>query len=161
MSTHSASSAWLGRLLPERFVAHAFRFGLVGAVSAGVQLAVLTLLVRVDLHSWAGNAVAIGVAAQVNFALSQWFTWRDRTDAGPLRARWVRFMCAISSTVALNFGIFAAASMVMAPIDAAVCGIAVAAVANFFLADRFVFVRRRIERYPRPEAPLSKPIEEA
>ena len=162
MSTHVANSARFGRVLTEHFLAHAFRFGLVGAASACVQLALLTLLVRVGLHSWTGNAVAIAIAAQVNFALSQWFTWWDRSAADSLCGRWLRFTCAISSTVALNFGIFAAASLVMEPIAAAASGMAVAATANFVLADRFVFVGRTIERYPaRPEGPLNKPIEEA
>lgn len=136
-----ARTAWWRELLPERFFAHAARFCATGVASAAVQLAVLALLVDAGLHSWPGNAAAIAIAAQVNFTLSQWFTWRDRRASGNLGGRWLRFMCAISSTVAVNFGVFAAASLALSPLSAAACGIGVAAVANFVLADHFVFER--------------------
>src|SRR5690349_15397575 len=72
--SHLASitrQAPLGRLL---------RFGLTGGTAALIQLGLLEWLIARGTGGLAANAVAFIVAAQVNFWLSQSFTWRDRAS---------------------------------------------------------------------------------
>ena len=89
------------------------------------------------------NAIAFLVAAQVNFLLSQAFTWADRpTDAAlgeSVGRRWARFHLAIAGTAVLNMLVFAVARLVAPSLVASAAGIGAAALANFLLADRVVF----------------------
>ena len=124
------------RLRPLRFV-------LTGGTAAMVQLTLLHGLEGVVVWPIVDNALALLVAAQVNFVVSQFFTWADRPlDAvigETLPRRWARFHVAITGTALLNLLVFAAARAVLPNLLAAGLGIAVAGVANFVLADLMVF----------------------
>ena len=85
------------------------------------------------------NAVAFLLAAQVNFALSSLFTWRDRRRMAPLWRRWLAFHGAIAAMALVNQSVFLAARTVLPVLAAAAAGIAVAAVGNYLLGDRLVF----------------------
>jgi glycosyltransferase involved in cell wall biosynthesis/putative flippase GtrA len=94
------------------------------------------------------NTVAFLLAAQVNFALSIVFTWRDRPGTsesrGALLRHWLRFHGSIVRTVLLNQGILAVARTTLPTLLASGLGIGVTSVANFVLGDRLVF-RREIQ----------------
>jgi 4-amino-4-deoxy-L-arabinose transferase-like glycosyltransferase/putative flippase GtrA len=109
-----------------------------------VQLLLLELLTRQGLPPFAANALAMLVSAQVNFWLSQTFTWRDReaADLGSLAVRWLRFHGAIAGTALLNLVVFSVAALVLPHLAAAALGIGTAAVGNFILGDRLVFRAR-------------------
>ncbi len=119
--------------------ARPLRFALTGGVAAVTQLALLALLTR---HGWpdlAANGVAFLLAAQVNFALSVTFTWRDRCDGYPLGRRWLAFHGAIAGMAVVNMLVFAAGRTVAPALVASLLGIGVAAVGNFVVGDRLVF----------------------
>ncbi len=115
------------------------RFALVGATAAVVQLALLRLLLVAGMWSVPADAVAFLVSAQVNFALSCVFTWRDRNPRAAIVARWLGFHSAIAGTALLNVGVFAATVVVLPDLAASALGIVAAAVVNFVVADRAVF----------------------
>jgi putative flippase GtrA len=119
--------------------ARPLRFALTGGLAGLLQLGLLALLTG---HGWPtapANAVAFLLAAQVNFALSSLFTWRDRRRAVPLWRRWLAFHGAIAATALVNQSVFLAARTVLPTLVASAAGIAVAAVGNYVLADRLVF----------------------
>ena len=119
--------------------ARPLRFALTGGVAGVTQLGLLALLTR---HGWpdlAANGVAFLFAAQVNFALSATFTWRDRLDGRPLGRRWLAFHGAIAGMAVVNMLVFAASRTVGPTLVASVLGIGVAAAGNFVVGDRLVF----------------------
>ncbi len=123
--------------------ARPLRFALTGGAAGVVQLILLALLTR---HGWPGlaaNGVAFLFAAQVNFALSVTFTWRDRFAGRGLWRHWLAFHGAIASTAVVNMLVFAAARNVLPALAASALGIGVAAVGNFIVSDRLVFRRRQ------------------
>jgi putative flippase GtrA len=115
------------------------RFVLAGVLAAVIQLAVLTLLLHNDWDSLAADALAFLLAAQVNFVLASFLTWRDRWLATSLPYRWVKFHLAIASTAGLNLLTFALAQLFIPDDAAAMLGIAAAGAVNFLLGDRIVF----------------------
>lgn len=55
------------------------------------------------IHLYYADVVAFLVSAQLNFALSQSFTWKDRQHSEPLLARWVKFNAnALLSVLVVN-----------------------------------------------------------
>ncbi|HLH25993.1 MAG TPA: GtrA family protein [Chloroflexota bacterium] len=119
------------------------RFAATGGLAGAVQLLLLHAGTALGGNPLPTNVLAFLVATQVNFCLSQLFTWRDRRDDRPARAslmrRWLRFHAAISGTAMLNMVVFAVGRTVMPDLLAAALGIGAAGLVNFVLADRFVF----------------------
>jgi putative flippase GtrA len=127
-----------------RFVAipHQYRllrFAMSGAAAALVQLGMLAGLTGRGAPPVPADLAAFLAAAQVNFALSQSFTWGDRRLGGSLVARWAAFHLAIAGTALVNIGVFALAHHWAPAVIAAALGIAVAAAINFAVGDRVVF----------------------
>ncbi len=115
------------------------RFALTGGIAAVTQLALLALLTR---HGWPtllANAVAFLLAAQVNFALSSTFTWRDRRTGRGLRRRWLAFHGSIASMAVVNMLVFLAVRTALPTLAASALGIGAAAIGNFIIGDRLVF----------------------
>jgi len=138
-TTDRADKGGCARSLMCGDAARLLRFALTGGVAGVTQLALLTLLTR---HGWldlAANGVAFLLAAQVNFALSVTFTWRDRVDGCPLGHRWLAFHGAIAGMAVVNMLVFATARAVVPALAASLLGIGVAAVGNFVVGDRLVF----------------------
>lgn len=125
--------------------ARPLRFLLVGGLGALVQLGLLEALTARGWDGLLANVAAFVIAAQVNFWLSDSFTWADRQagDGGrSLPWRWATFHFSIAATAALNLAVFASLRSLLADPPAAALGIGVAGVANFLSGDRFVFGRR-------------------
>jgi putative flippase GtrA len=123
--------------------ARPLRFIGTGAVAAVVQLTLLALFSHRGLDGLMANALAFLLAAQVNFALSSSFTWRDRSRTGSLLHRWMLFHCSISLMAVVNMLTFAVARTVVPLLEASVAGILMAAVGNYLIGDRLVFRTRR------------------
>jgi putative flippase GtrA len=127
-----------GALLSAR--ARPLRFVITGATAAVFQLGVLSLLTR---QGWPGplaDSLACVFAAQVNFCLSQRFTWRDRLAGGDaLLGRWLRFQAAAGAAAVLNLSAFAVAATVLPALVAAGLGIAAGAAASYAGNERLVF----------------------
>ena len=120
-------------------VARPLRFALTGGLAGLLQLGLLALLVGRGWPSAPANAVAFLLAAQVNFAVSSLFTWRDRRRTAPLWRRWLAFHGAIAATALVNQSVFLATRTALPALMASAAGIAVAAVGNYLLGDRLVF----------------------
>jgi putative flippase GtrA len=122
------------------------RFGCTGGLAGAIQLMSLHLWVARGWDALVANIVAFLVAAQVNFLLSVTFTWADRRAIArsheTLLRRWVAFHGSITGTALLNQAAFAVDHVVLPTLLAASLGIAVAAVANFVMLDRFIFRMR-------------------
>jgi putative flippase GtrA len=82
------------------------RFAIVGITCFLVQLGLLYLLGGL-LHVVLADMVAFLFSAQLNFALSQAFTWRDRQHTEHLFVRWAKFnVSALLSVTAVNAAVF-------------------------------------------------------
>ena len=123
-------------------VARPLRFALTGGLAGLLQLGLLALLVGRGWPSAPANVVAFLLAAQVNFAVSSLFTWRDRRRTAPLWRHWLAFHGAIAAMALVNQGVFLAARTALPALAASAAGIAVAAVGNYLLGDRLVFGAR-------------------
>lgn len=119
------------------------RFALTGGVAGLVQLSVLSCLLGIGVMPLPSNGLAFVLAAQVNFLLSQTFTWADRQpqpEVGrTLWRRWVRFHASITATAMFNMAVFVTARAVAPDLFAAALGIGITSVANYVLGDRVVF----------------------
>jgi putative flippase GtrA len=115
------------------------RFALTGGLAGLLQLGLLEALTAHGWHSLAANPAAFLLAAQVNFALSTLFTWRDRHGTHRLWRRWLLFHGSIFGMAVLNIVVFAAARLHVPDLAAAALGIIAAAIGNFLLGDRLVF----------------------
>jgi putative flippase GtrA len=140
-AARSGELSLAGRLLSDG--ARPLRFALTGGLSGLFQLAVLALLTGRGWPEFPANLLAFLPAAQVNFALSSLFTWRDRRTAAPLWRRWLMFHASIAAMAVANQLVFLAAHTVLPTLPAAASGIAAAAVGNFLLGDRLVFRANR------------------
>jgi putative flippase GtrA len=119
------------------------RFALVGITCGLVQLGLLQVIVEGNVQENLANLAAFALSVQVNFTLSQLYTWRDRrmSTRGPpeLVRRLFVFNGAAATTGVVNQGMFGLANLLIWYLPAAALGIAVAAVTNFLLNDRLVF----------------------
>ena len=126
------------------------KFVLVGGTCGVVQLALLHTLVTSGLEEHVANLIAFAVSVEVNFALSQSFTWRDRWASslgmGTLLQRLLLFNAAATTTGVVNQGVFALLNLFISYLPAAAGGIFVAAFTNFALNDRIVFRRGNSRR---------------
>jgi putative flippase GtrA len=117
------------------------KFSLVGAAGIAVQLAMMALLTAAAVDYLLATALAVEAAVLHNFAWHQNFTWSDR--GGAVRGRLARFhttngVISILGNLALmrllvgRFG--------MPPVPANLLSITACFAANFFAADRLVFL---------------------
>ena len=127
------------RVLSARLV----KFALVGGFCGLVQLAILHTLVTSGLEEHLSNLIAFAISVEVNFTLSQFFTWRDRWSSSlhpaKLFGRLLLFNASASTTGVINQGVFAIFNLFIWYLPAAAIGIGVAAFTNFLLNDRLIF----------------------
>ncbi|HET7035135.1 MAG TPA: GtrA family protein [Thermomicrobiaceae bacterium] len=119
------------------------RFGAVGLACSGVQLAVLVTLVELGLRHDVANLAALLVSTQASFLLSAAFIWPDRPLAARAAGRWLRRLLAFNltsfATLLLNEVVYLLALPHAHYVVAAICGIAVAAPANYLIEHYLVF----------------------
>lgn len=118
----------------------------VGAIGFGVQAALLTLLVvEFDVPYLVATAIAVEGAVLHNFVWHERWTWRDRQTAGHgVLARLLRFnlgtgLASIAGNVMVTG--LVVESFHLPALAANVCAVGVTSLANFLVADRFVFRR--------------------
>ena len=120
------------------------RFLAVGGTCGVIQLSILHALVVSDVEAHLANLAAFIVSMELNFVLSQFFTWRDRWSAS-LRPSMIlgRFLMlnvsAATTSGVLNQGAFALFNLFISYLPAAAIGICLASITNFLLNDRLVF----------------------
>lgn len=145
-STHPSARARLVRRARDIVFsprARPVRFAITGGLAGLVQLALLKLLTDHGWQALVANAVAFLLAAQLNFALSSLFTWRDRRTRQSLGRRWLAFHGSIAGMAVVNLAVFSAARLVLPVLAASAAGICAAAIGNFFIGDRLVFRSHR------------------
>jgi putative flippase GtrA len=83
-------------------------FAVVGVLCFAVQLALLTLMVRLGAYRPIANAVAFTISAQLNFLLSSRVTWRDRPagSRGGIGARWLAYNGVALLSLGCNTAVF-------------------------------------------------------
>jgi putative flippase GtrA len=127
------------RVLSARLV----KFAMVGGTCAVVQLSILHGLVSADVEEHLANLIAFIISMELNFALHQFFTWRDRWSPTlhpvKLLSRLLLFNASASSTGVINQSVFAIFNLFIWYLPAAAIGIGVAAFTNFLLNDRLIF----------------------
>jgi putative flippase GtrA len=128
------------------------RFNAVGAIGVGVQLAVLTILKSgLGTNYLLATALAVEAAVVHNFFWHERYTWADRPSTDRL-SRLAKFN--------LSTGTFSILGNVLAMkvfvdglganyLAANLLSIAVCSILNFFVADRFVFLKPA----PDPQVP--------
>jgi putative flippase GtrA len=124
-----------------------WRFNAVGVLGFAVQLGLLALLVRLDVHYLVATAIAVEAAILHNFLWHERWTWADRTP-GPASARLVR----LARFHLVNGGVSLTGNLLLMPLLVRVCGLPVVlanttavlacAAVNFCGADRLVFSHR-------------------
>jgi len=115
------------------------RFAGTVSVAGAVQILLLLLFTRHGWHALVANGMAFLLAAQVNFALSVAFTWRDRLEAYQLPRRWALFHGSIALMALVNMLVFAATRSFLPVPVASLAGIAAGSLGNYLLGDRLVF----------------------
>jgi len=120
------------------------RFLTVGGTCGIIQLSILHALVVWGIEEHISNLIAFVISMEINFAMNQLFTWRDRwTTSLSVRkviGRLLLFNVSASLTAGvINQGTFALMNLFMWYLPAGAIGICVAALANFMLNDRLVF----------------------
>jgi len=127
------------RVLSARLV----KFAMVGGSCAVVQLSILHGLVSAGVEEHLANLVAFIISMELNFALHQFVTWRDRWSPSlhpaKLFGRLLLFNASASTTGVINQGVFAIFNLFIWYLPAAAIGIGVAAFTNFLLNDRLIF----------------------
>jgi putative flippase GtrA len=117
----------------------AVRFIVTGSLAGVSQLALFAGLLDLRWPALGANLAAFLLAAQLNFALSTRFTWRDRSTPCSFWRRWTTFHVSIAGMAVLNKLVFAAARTVTPHLVAAALGICAGSLGNFFIGDRLVF----------------------
>lgn len=117
------------------------RFAVVGGFCFVVQGGVLFSLGLLGLPLAVANAVGFVASAQLNYALSALFTWRDRPAGQPRRvvARWVSYQATTAFSLGVNTVTFMVALPLAGALAAAAIGVLVGMGANFVLSHFVVF----------------------
>ncbi|HKW26339.1 MAG TPA: GtrA family protein [Terriglobales bacterium] len=117
------------------------KFSLVGAVGMVVQLCTLALLTAAGVHYLLATVLAVEAAVLQNFAWHHNFTWSDRE--GRILGRLARFHLtngAISILGNLALMRLLVGGLGMPPVSANLASMTACFAANFFAADRLVFL---------------------
>jgi len=114
-----------------------------GSLVAVVQYGLLALLTHQRVSPLLANALALLLAAQVNFVLSCLVSWHDRLPRGrvapAILRRWIGYQGTTIGGGLLNLLVFNAACAALPVLGAAVVGNTAASVVNYVLNDRLVF----------------------
>ena len=122
--------------------ARPLRFGVVGAVTFGVQLGMLLVFKEIGFAAVIAYALGLAVSVQFNFVVNQLVVWHDRPLAMFSRQgveRWVAFHGCIALSLVVNFVGFIVARLFMPDILAAVAGVSVSTALKFLSLDRLAF----------------------
>lgn len=121
---------------------------MVGGVCTIVQLSAFYVLNAMGVPGFLAFSVTFAACAQLNFVLSDRFTWGKRRDlAGRPRAifrRWLLFNTAALLSLAVSSITFAILTRLVGTQLAAPCGVAAAMSVSFLAGDRLIFKQRSL-----------------
>ncbi len=123
------------------------RFVSVGGVASLLQLLLLYVIQLTGISKLLANFFAFEISTQVNFTLSYFITWYDRTPEKPT-ARYVierllGFNGMAVTTLIINMSVFALLLLYVHFMIAGAVAILVAAATNFVISSRLIFRRRK------------------
>lgn len=123
-------------------------FAIVGVACFSVQLALLTLMVRLGAYRPVANGVAFAISAQLNFLLSSRVTWRDRPAAGRggTGARWLAYNGTALLSLGCNTAVFTLAYHSIGSIPAAALGVLTGTFLVYLTCNLLVFRGTRAVR---------------
>ena len=151
MAMQSESVSAFGISHPQRYlsretrpgVGRLVRFGVIGAVTFGLQVGLLMLLKDIGLGAIFAYALGLAAAVQFNFAFNQLFVWDDRPICAlwsrAALERWLTFQGCIAFSLVLNLGVFVAARLFMNDLMAAAAGVGLSTAVKFLSLDRLAF----------------------
>lgn len=119
------------------------KFSAVGIIGTGVQVAVLTILLRFSVHYLIATALAVEAAVLHNFAWHRYWTWAGREKR---HGRLLRFHLSnglISLISNLLWMRVLTGSLHIPAIPANIVAVAATSIVNFALADQWVFSKKR------------------
>jgi putative flippase GtrA len=124
------------------------RFAMVGALCYLIQLGLMDAL-KHSMHLYYADLIAFLASAQLNFVLSQVFTWADRQHTESLVMRWAKFnasaLISVSVVNALVCWLLVEAGL---PIWLAMLVANVASTVWTFLLNHFVVFKAEREQIP-------------
>ena len=135
----------LMRLVNQRLV----RFGIVAGTCTVLQLLLMLGLVALGVDSLVANGIGFVLSAQVNFALSAIFTYRDRQitwSRAIILTRWLPFNATALWALAVNELVFTFGVDRIGHISASLCGTLVGACVSFTIGNKAIFTSEQSER---------------
>jgi dolichol-phosphate mannosyltransferase len=132
------SAAWIRFQSSKVFL----KFCLVGASGVLVNLGIFTALLQLGVNKFLASPVAIQCSIITNFFANNYWTFRQRNLAGPLRARGLRFNVVSILSLAISTLTFVVMSRVfprIAPQVDQFIGIVPATLVNYFLNSYWTF----------------------
>jgi putative flippase GtrA/4-amino-4-deoxy-L-arabinose transferase-like glycosyltransferase len=130
------------------------KFGLIGSICFGIQVAVMVPLLRLGVTEAQANAVGFGLSAQCNYALSRSWTFRDRLGPAARSSPFFRQIGAFNLIVLIglvvNSAMFKGVRAVEVPIQFAVVVAILASSTVVFLANYFGVFRGGRSRHAAP-----------
>jgi putative flippase GtrA len=129
------------------------RFLFVGGVASLLQLFLLYLIQLTGISKLLANFFAFEISSQVNFTLSYFITWYDRTPKKPtvryIIERLLAFNGMAISTLIINMSVFAVMLFFVHYLVAGALGIIAATTTNFIVSSRLIFrLRKGVSRDP-------------
>jgi putative flippase GtrA len=104
----------------------------------------LKLFQAPGLSSVVAYALALFVAVQFNFVVSQLLVWPDRpvrVTLGDIARRWISFIAMIALSLVINFIAFALAAPFMPDLAAQAVAVAASTVVKYLSLDRYTFTK--------------------
>jgi putative flippase GtrA len=129
------------------------RFAIVGVLCLVLQYLIVELLhTEAGLGAFLSDAIGFALSAQLNFLLSNQFSWGDasRVRGGALFRRWLNFLSVASLATIINATVYAVARNHVGSLAAIVCASVVSTTWTFFLNHYFVFQPSRGELKSEP-----------
>jgi dolichol-phosphate mannosyltransferase len=129
------------------------RFVSVGGVASLLQLFLLYVIQLTGISKLLANFFAFEISTQVNFTLSYFITWYDRTPKKPTVRYVVERLMAFNgmavTTLIINMSVFAVMLFFVHYLVAGALGIIAATTTNFVVSSRLIFrLRNGVSRGP-------------
>lgn len=116
----------------------------MGGITFLLQFGLLKLFEAPGLHPVVAYALALAVAVQFNFVVSQLLVWPDRPvriTLSDVFRRWLSFHAMIALSLVINFVAFSVAQAYVSDLAATVVAVAASTVVKYLSLDRYTFTK--------------------
>jgi len=121
------------------------RFMIVGACGVVVNLGLFSFFLRLGMSELLASPVAIEASIVSNFLLNNYWTFQDRSTAGRIRIRGLKFNAVSLLALCISYGTFLALRLAQpdgSPLLHQLAGIVPATLVNYFLNSYWTFRER-------------------